>query len=237
MKKTVIALGILLLSLGIARTAYAGSLNEYESELINAAQGTFKYNGMDYKLDKTYVNMALEYLMSDEVDLDQYDRDKLLSSMYDYVEAGVKDGYLVPIVTPTPIVTPKVEPPSDSDQTKDSETSEEDMVAPSVTGDPAKSEVSADSEIATTITASDKQDDNKGEFLGGLLSKASDPTEDNKTTDSTDSKTETNADTTIIKNTGFNLNVTITIATMLGVIMLIGIIVTVKHNFFAHRDE
>ena len=49
--------------------------------------------------------------------------------------------------------------------------------------------------------------------------------------------TENSAENNIIKNTGFNLNNTVAVIMGMGILMLIGIIVTMKSNYFAHNDE
>lgn len=77
--------------------AYAGSLNPYEQEVISAAEGTFDYAGSAYKLDSSYKSQLKDYLISDGIDLTKEQRDTIMSSINDYIETGVKEGYLVPV--------------------------------------------------------------------------------------------------------------------------------------------
>jgi hypothetical protein len=232
MKKILFVLIILVISLAPAQLAYAGSLNENEQQIVNAARGKFEYQGNQYRLDEAYINQLIAYLAEEGRDLTKEDRDTVLQSMNNYIETGVKEGYLVPINVQ------KVQKDTSSPNTsKDSNTS---------TDNNASSDNEDKSGVGNTedTTSNDNSDMNNEksnnskissskDFLGGLLSE--DTSSDNSKSGQV---TKMNgADTLIIKNTGFNLNNTFIIAVMLGVIMLAGMIVTMKNNFFAQNDE
>ena len=252
MKKFFLALGILLISLGTAQTVYAGSLNEYEAEVMDAAQGTFEYKGLEYQLDKAYVNLALEYLMSDDIDLSKEDRDILLQSMNDYIESGVNAGYLVPVAKPVPEASVQLEAGSNSTSAVVTQAASEE-----VTDKATVSDVATEGTVLpeSTVSSGNAEGSKTGEFMDGVLSNPSDgkgstnstintnnadTSTDSNTVSSTDSgidNTTNSTDSVIIKNTGFNLNTTVMMAIMMGVLMLVGMIVTIKFNFFAHNDE
>lgn len=97
MKKLILLLVMMLLCLGLSSTAYAGSINSNEQAVLGAAEGTYTYQGAQYRLDSSYISQLKEYLMSDDVDLTAVQRDKALSSVNSYIEQGVKEHYLVPV--------------------------------------------------------------------------------------------------------------------------------------------
>lgn len=245
MKKAFLALGILLIGIGMTKTAYAGSLNENEAKVMDAAQGVFVYNGEDYRLDNTYVNIALEYMMSDDIDLTKAQSNEILQSMNSYVESGVKDGYLVPI--------PKSKDETTKNNSNSGKTAHDSDQTKQNTEDNAGKEASEEgTKPAANITPTTKTTDQKakmdnlsptnandsaqGDFFGGLLSSAVTSSSETKVSDST-TPTDQISKEAIIKNTGFNLNITVVVAVLMGVLMLVGMVVTVRNDFFARSDE
>ena len=256
MKKMILALGILILSIGLDREVYAGSLNEYEADIMKAAQGVFEYDGIKYRLDKTYINMALEYLMNDEVDLTGEQRDKVLGAMNSYIESGVKDGYLISVDEEDTAIDPESEDDQEevidaldqsdegtkengaaadtednSDQTKEQTKAQEaeetkPQVTQAVTAEPAES---------AELQTEKENEGTQGDFFGGLLAAINSTGEASSPADA--DYVEGSDASEIIKNTGFNLNTTVIVAVLMGVLMLAGMIVTMKNNYFAHSDE
>ena len=97
MKKLFFVLGTFLISLCASTTAYAGSINSNESSLLSAAEGTYQYNGVDYKASPSAINQLRDYLMQDDVDLTSEQCSKALGSISGNIEGGVQGGYLVPV--------------------------------------------------------------------------------------------------------------------------------------------
>lgn len=97
MKKLFFALGTILISLCASTTAYAGSINSDESSLLSAAESTYQYNGMDYKVSPSAISQLRSYLMQDSVDLTSEQCSKALGSISGNIEKGVQGGYLVPV--------------------------------------------------------------------------------------------------------------------------------------------
>lgn len=97
MKKQIFLLAVMLLCLGLSSTAYAGSINSNEQAVLSAAEGTYTYQGAQYRLDSSYISQLKEYMMSDDVNLTAQQRDKALASVNNYIEKGVKEHYLVPV--------------------------------------------------------------------------------------------------------------------------------------------
>ena len=78
-------------------TAYAGEINAAEQQVINAACGTFTYNGATYKAYDEYVAELRSYFLRDDVNLDQSEVAGLINDMNNSVGDGVKSGYLYKI--------------------------------------------------------------------------------------------------------------------------------------------
>ncbi len=233
MKKIIFILATLVISLAPTRLAYAGSLNANEQQIISAARGRFEYQGNQYKLDEAYINQLIAYLSEEGRDLSNEDKDTVLQSMNNYIETGVKEGYLVPVNGQT---DQKDTPSKDNKPTKDSNTSKN-----SNTADNSEDKTAVGKKKDVLNSNSDKSDETSSNakisssknFLGGLLTEAS----SSENTESGQVSETNGADTLIIKNTGFDLMNTFMIAAGLGLVMLAGIIVTLKNNFFAQNDE
>lgn len=243
MKKIIFIAATLILS-SFSVTAYAGSLNSYEAEVVAAAQGVFESDGIKYKLDASYISQLTSYLSSDEVDLTQEQRDQALAAVNDYIDQGIKEGYLVPLDEQT-----LDDPEKDATEEEKTDTKEIDTDQDTKTSD-AETESSKTSDVE------------KNEKPDGENTKAAESTENSKSTKNTAAKTNsknaldedasgntvpvseltqapgeiTNEDE-IIKNTGFNFNRTVGVAVGIGVLMMIVILVTYRHNFFAQSDE
>lgn len=74
--------------------AYAGSLNENESELVEIITGTYEYEGVTYKVKDLYIDMAIDYLMQDSIDLTNEQKQAAIEKMYSSVGQGISEGYL-----------------------------------------------------------------------------------------------------------------------------------------------
>ncbi len=97
MLKRTLILVLMLICISAASTAYAGTINSYEQDVMSAAQGTYQYNGTYYKIAPAYISQLRDYLMSDDVNLTASQRDSVLSAISGYIESGVQGGYLVPV--------------------------------------------------------------------------------------------------------------------------------------------
>ncbi len=80
-----------------ATAAYAGTINDNEAEVLEAAKGQFEYDGKFYEVDDAYLEKLSDFLASEEVDLSEEDKDQILAMVNDYIITGVAEGYLVPI--------------------------------------------------------------------------------------------------------------------------------------------
>lgn len=233
MKKVILIVGILLFC-SSATVAYAGSLNAYESEVVAAAQGVFESDGIKYKLDSSFVNQLINYLSSDDVDLTQDQKNEVLATMNDYIETGVQEGYLIPIEG-------QKLPETTTDNSGSSGTSEK-------SGENANSTETTSGKDATK-TSENKTSDNQGtkeadtqanEGDNALIEEISEQIsvpEVEATPEITQVPIDLAEDNLIIKNTGFNFNRTVLVAVGMGMLMMLGMMVTYKHNFFAQSDE
>ncbi len=237
MGKKLLALGILLVGLSSTTVVKAGTINEYEEDVIAAAKDQYVYMGKEYKIDPAYINELTSFLLEDDVDLDKEQRDEILGSINNYIEKGVNNGYLIPL-----------EEERDSESTSDTDshenttdpfpdsTSKEESKAPteaSTPNNPGQDSMNAQSGSNTDTEVDSKEED----FISGIVSEAlRDDSNASKENAEEDYK-PTSIKENIIKETGFNFNRTIMIATGIGVIMILGIIASIKFNLFAHKDE
>lgn len=247
MRKMIFALGILLAYLSSASIAYAGSLNQYEQDVIAAAKAQYVYDGKKYVLDPAYINMIIDYLSEDDRDWTKDQRDTVIQSISTNIETGVEDGYLIPVDGTQENAGDPGTGESDSDDSGSLPNQGDDT-----TGHTGQADANDDSQV---IQPDDNQKENNNDtsgqtqnfsedttgndFLGiilsGLLSE-----EIKQGGDSSDASGEinkSNIDNDAIKATGFNFNNTFIIAAVIGVIMLTGMLVTIKSNYFAHNDE
>lgn len=80
--------------LSLVTKVYAGSINGNEAQVIAAANGTFTYEGKQYKAGSAYINQLESYLAQDDVDLTGEQAAEVISMMYGSVAEGVAQGYL-----------------------------------------------------------------------------------------------------------------------------------------------
>lgn len=294
MKKIILVLVTLIVSIGASTTAYAGSINSNEQAVLSAAEQTYTYNGTQYRLDSSYVSQLRGYLAADDIDLTSEQRDKALAAVNGYIESGVQGGYLKPVgggSDKQDSSSDSGNASSDNNQSSSSQTSDNSNTsdtgnsASGNSGTNSNTDNSASSGSVTDSPASDSgsipantttgnqynsntgninNNSNSGkqgskntsqesmdEFLLDLFAGTEDSndTSDNVTKDDSSSMSNREEDMTIaaienedteksiIKNTGFDLSATFAIALLMGVVMLTGIVVTVKNHYFAQSDE
>lgn len=93
---TWIAAVISLTVLNVGEPAYAGSLNANEQELMGIISGTYTYNGVTYRVKPQYVQVARNYLMQDNIDCTDEQKQKAINQMYSSIQQGIDEGYLEP---------------------------------------------------------------------------------------------------------------------------------------------
>ena len=76
--------------------AYAGSLNANEQELMSIIRGTYTYKGVTYRVKSQYIQVAQDYLMQDNIDCTDEQKQKALNTMYSSIQQGIDEGYLEP---------------------------------------------------------------------------------------------------------------------------------------------
>jgi hypothetical protein len=256
MKRISVALGILLFGFMVSSTAYAGSLNQYESEVVEAAKKTYEYKGVLYEVDETYLNQLIDYLSSDGVDLTAEQKDEVIQSAYDSIENGVAEGYLKPsAVQPVTTPSPGTGDSASADDPTASEETDADGSASDITDQEQNGNTSMDTgeepsagentsgKQAGNGSAGNKEPATAEELIENILKdpQAVTPTpavQDSLEGSIFDSMNQGDTeDNSIIKNTGFDFTDTIIVIVGMGVLMLVGIYVTVKSNLFAHKDE
>lgn len=233
MKKAILIPGALMISIMLTSTVYAGTLNAYEQEIISAARRAYEYEGVDYVVKQEFINELISYLSSDDIDLNAEQKDKVMQEAFANVQRGVKEGYMIPL-----------SPEDTKGETDSSENDQEDMDNNS--SESNQSEAGSPADDQTGTSAADQDDLNTaGKDNSDMSSpvtaidkvlegqELTDSQEDQGGTNKSDSKIDTN----IIKDTGFNLNATIYTLIGMGVLMIAGMLVTIKYNFFAHKNE
>ncbi|MEY8354670.1 hypothetical protein AALB39_15110 [Lachnospiraceae bacterium 54-53] len=109
LKKRWLIYGIaFLMSVGVARTAYAGSINGSEQSVISAAQGQFEKDGIIYAVKPEYISSLTSYLSQDDVELTAEQAQAAIGEIYANVQTGVESGYLVEVGR---IAAPETEAP------------------------------------------------------------------------------------------------------------------------------
>lgn len=88
---------VMISVLFIPSCVFAGNINIHEADLIAQASGTFEYEGKTYVVNDAALRELRSYLSDDGVDLTADQAASAAAKMYGNVEAGVRDGYLVPV--------------------------------------------------------------------------------------------------------------------------------------------
>ena len=88
---------VMISVLFIPSFVFAGNINSHEADLIAQASGTFEYEGKTYVVNDAALRELRSYLSDDGVDLTADQAASAAAKMYGNVEAGVRDGYLVPV--------------------------------------------------------------------------------------------------------------------------------------------
>ena len=78
-------------------TAFAGSINGNEQELLNVISGTETYNGQTYRMKEEYIIQARAYFLQDDVDVTDEQKQKAIDTMYANIQQGIEEGYLIPV--------------------------------------------------------------------------------------------------------------------------------------------
>ena len=98
--KGMLFLMALFLMVGVQeKKALAGTINSNEASVLSAAGSVFEYKGEKYVAAPQYLDKLRNKLASDDVDLDADAAAGAISSIYDNIEVGVNDGYLLKLDT------------------------------------------------------------------------------------------------------------------------------------------
>lgn len=76
---------------------FAGSINGNEARVFSAASGTFTYEGKSYVSSQESLGSLQAYLSRDDINLTAEQADEAISTMLNNVQAGVEEGYIVPV--------------------------------------------------------------------------------------------------------------------------------------------
>ena len=251
MKKILAAIGFILFFAINQQVAYAGTLNEYETEVVNAAKGTFDSHGITYQVDSAYVDELIAYLKEDNIDITAQQRDKAISIMFSNVEQGVEAGYLMPV---------EVGKSADEDGNVKESGNSEGSIKESGSSEGSIKE-SGNSEGSKEGTGNlDNSQQDQTEELDGVDESTSNITKDkseefvNKIIDQQETITKIDTDkgkvtvtsgkdnnlitvSTVIKNTGFNLNNTFLMVVILVSVMVLCIVAAIQFRLFVHEEE
>lgn len=225
MKKAILILGAVIINVLLTSTVYAGTLNSYEQEVISAARGAYEYEGVDYVVKQEYIDELIAYLSGDEIDLTAEQRDEVMQEAFASVERGVEEGYMIPISNED---TEGQDSSSDNQMEDGNSSSESEVIE---NGNSSTKQNEASDSGSDKPVKGDSYMSSPGDTIGKILGNqgTSAISEDIDKTDASDSN--------IIKDTGFNLDSTIATLTGMGVLMMAGMLVTIKYNFFAHKNE
>lgn len=98
-KVTNLVIFFMVLALLVAPTTkvFAGSINEYEAELIAIGEGIFTYNGVEYVATDAAKARVYNYLMQNDVNLSASQAAEAKQTFWGNLATGISDGYLVPL--------------------------------------------------------------------------------------------------------------------------------------------
>lgn len=273
MKKLILTLGAILMFSLMTSTVYAGTINQYEQELISLAQGLYEYDGVDYQVAPAYIDKLMAYLNAKDVDLTAKQRDEAVTMAFNSVAQGVREGYLIPaaqtngdssIEVPDERLEEKAKDPEDSTVVKKGSTTESEGSAKGVKGSAKLQEgsrkgqadsVKVQADNATVQAGSADRQKLKSEGDQGQNAdrseegntkeleasstdrKASEVIGQEPTAPAEEAQDQTTGESDIIKNTGYDLSITVFMMIGMGMLMTLGMYVTFRYNLFAQRHE
>lgn len=289
MKKLILTLGAIFTFSLMTSTVYAGTINSYEQELINLAQGLYEYDGVDYQVAPAYIEKLIAYLSGKDVDLTAKQRDEAVKMAFNSVAQGIREGYLIPAeqaTEDTSIKVPEEKPEEMAEEAEDSAAmkkgsdTESKVSANVVKGSTKVQEGSRKDQANSGKVEADKSTDRAGNAVGAkdgvsekeaagsadkqkLISegdqgqitdrsdarntkeieettteqKASDVIEQAITVPSEEAQEQRTGGSDIIKNTGYDLSITVFMMIGMGMLMTFGMYVTFRYNLFAQRHE
>jgi hypothetical protein len=197
-------------------TVYAGSLNEYEKQVVAEAKKTYVYNGKEYRATEETISQLIGYLSQDDVDITAEQRDEALQRAYSSIEQGVLEGYLVPVEV----------------------TKEEEKLTPIPTPAPNESEGQVELPVIDIIDGEQQVHASTGAPQITPKPSGEEPTtelsleEEQKKVDALP-----NSSTSIITETGFDFRITLYVIAGLGMLMIFGLVAAHRLKYFAHDDE
>ncbi|MBR3769318.1 MAG: SH3 domain-containing protein [Lachnospiraceae bacterium] len=103
MRKVIKVFGLILIfAVFFSKTelVMAGSINEYEAELIAIGEGTFYYNNKEYVATEAAKLKVYNYLMQNDVNLSASQAAEAKDTFWGNIAKGIEDGYLVCVTPP-----------------------------------------------------------------------------------------------------------------------------------------
>ena len=89
-------------------TVYAGGINGNESSVISFASGSFKIDGVRYRVKSSALGRLRAYLAQDDINLSASQASRARSLISSNIRNGIEDGYLVAIDKPSPSPSPSL---------------------------------------------------------------------------------------------------------------------------------
>lgn len=86
----------IIISMLPVASAYAGDINEQESEVLEELKGPFEYNGQTYVPLPSYLQLAREYLLADNINLTPEQKGKAIVAIKANIEMAISKGFIVP---------------------------------------------------------------------------------------------------------------------------------------------
>lgn len=225
-----IIMGLVLFCTLHVPVVHAANLNGYETDVINAARGTFELEGTYYKVDPVFVQELTSYLSQEDVDLTASQKDEVMGMMFSNIERGVAEGYLVPIIEEDKTDDSQIVP-DEIEENQDDITDEEDVNSV---------EEDTDENIdQDTVLEGSKEE--YSDVLDEIGKQATVKTEvDQNKSRVTVKKDDSNSVfvvNTVIKNTGYDVRPAIIVIFVLLGLFVFSMVVTIKSNFFRQEEH
>ncbi len=236
-------LGTVIICVLNSSIVYAGNINANEAAIVSAAQGTFDLNGIKYMVDPVFVQQLTSYLSQDDVDLNGSQKDEVIGMMFSNVEAGVAEGYLIPVdgqdknENEESSGEPEKDKSGEQEITGDDKTTEEEIGEEGIVSDDTKKNgVQHENNIQKENTA----EDNDNKVLDEIRKQPTTKTEVDQNKNKVTVTKEDNSVlivNTVIKNTGYNMKPAMIAITGIVGIFILCIIITLKYNFFKQEER
>lgn len=241
MKGVIFVIAFVFCCLLPASTVYAGSLNEYEKQVVSEAKKSYVYEGKEYHLSESSLGQLTTYLSQDDVDITAEQRDQLIQTAYASIEQGVLEGYLIPVdeTKEETEATPKITkvPEKTSQVTGEAADAKSEPPIPKIADTKQQPQISAAPPKVAPDASGKAQITEKPLTEKEEIAKLFEAILSEEKTKQTRPSGGTAVNASMITETGYSFNTTLIVIVGIMMLMIFGFVAAIRSNFFAHNDE